>query len=150
MLTIGTRAPDFTLQDQNGQERSLSEFHGQKVVLYFYSKDMTAGCTKQACGFAELYPQFTEKGAVVIGISKDTAASHRKFGEKYSLPFILLADPDKEAIQAYDVWKEKKMYGKATMGVVRTTYLIDENGRIAKAFTKVNAAENPRQMLSEL
>ncbi|MBR3430694.1 MAG: peroxiredoxin [Clostridia bacterium] len=150
MLTIGTKAPDFTLQDQNGQERSLSEFHGQKVVLYFYSKDMTAGCTKQACGFAELYPQFTEKGAVVIGISKDTAASHRKFGEKYSLPFILLADPDKEAIQAYDVWKEKKMYGKATMGVVRTTYLIDENGRIAKALTKVNAAENPRQMLSEL
>ena len=150
MLTIGTKAPDFTLQDQNGQERSLSEFHGQKVVLYFYPKDMTAGCTKQACGFAELYPQFTEKGAVVIGISKDTAASHRKFGEKYSLPFVLLADPDKEAIQAYDVWKEKKMYGKATMGVVRTTYLIDENGRIAKAFTKVNAAENPRQMLSEL
>ena len=150
MLTIGTKAPDFTLQDQNGQERSLSEFHGQKVILYFYPKDMTAGCTKQACGFAELYPQFTEKGAVVIGISKDTAASHRKFGEKYSLPFILLADPDKEAIQAYDVWKEKKMYGKATMGVVRTTYLIDENGRIAKAFTKVNAAENPRQMLSEL
>ena len=150
MLTIGTKAPDFTLQDQNGQDRSLSEFHGQKVVLYFYSKDMTAGCTKQACGIAELYPQFTEKGAVVIGISKDTAASHRKFGEKYSLPFILLADPDKEAIQAYDVWKEKKMYGKATMGVVRTTYLIDENGRIAKAFTKVNAAENPRQMLSEL
>ena len=150
MLTIGTKAPDFTLQDQNGQERSLSEFHGQKVVLYFYPKDMTAGCTKQACGFAELYPQFTEKGAVVIGISKDTAASHRKFGEKYSLPFILLADPDKEAIQAYDVWKEKKMYGKATMGVVRTTYLIDGNGRIAKAFTKVNAAENPRQMLSEL
>ena len=150
MLTIGTKAPDFTLQDQNGQERSLSEFHGQKVILYFYSKDMTAGCTKQACGFAELYPQFTEKGAVVIGISKDTTASHRKFGEKYSLPFVLLADPDKEAIQAYDVWKEKKMYGKATMGVVRTTYLIDENGRIAKAFTKVNAAENPRQMLSEL
>ena len=150
MLTIGTKAPDFTLQDQNGQERSLSEFHGQKVILYFYPKDMTAGCTKQACGFAELYPQFTEKGAVIIGISKDTTASHRKFGEKYSLPFILLADPDKEAIQAYDVWKEKKMYGKATMGVVRTTYLIDENGRIAKAFTKVNAAENPRQMLSEL
>ena len=150
MLTIGTKAPDFTLQDQNGQERSLSEFHGQKVVLYFYPKDMTAGCTKQACGFAELYPQFTEKGAVIIGISKDTTASHRKFGEKYSLPFVLLADPDKEAIQAYDVWKEKKMYGKATMGVVRTTYLIDENGRIAKAFTKVNAAENPRQMLSEL
>ena len=150
MLTIGTRAPDFTLQDQNGRDRSLSEFRGQKVVLYFYSKDMTSGCTKQACGFAELYPQFTEKGAVVIGVSKDTAASHKKFGEKYNLPFILLADPDKEAIQAYDVWKEKKMYGKATMGVVRTTYLIDENGTIVKAFTKVKAAENPQQMLNEL
>ena len=150
MLTIGTRAPDFTLQDQNGRDRSLSEFRGQKVVLYLYSKDMTSGCTKQACGFAELYPQFTEKGAVVIGVSKDTAASHKKFGEKYNLPFILLADPDKEAIQAYDVWKEKNMYGKATMGVVRTTYLIDENGTIVKAFTKVKAAENPQQMLNEL
>ena len=150
MLTIGTRAPDFTLQDQNGRDRSLSEFRGQKVVLYFYSKDMTSGCTKQACGFAELYPQFTEKGAVVIGVSKDTAASHKKFGAKYNLPFILVADPDKEAIQAYDVWKEKNMYGKATMGVVRTTYLIDENGTIVKAFTKVKAAENPQQMLNEL
>ena len=150
MLTIGTKAPDFTLQDQNGRNQSLSEFRGQKVVLYFYSKDMTSGCTKQACSFAELYPQFMEKGAVVIGISKDTAASHKKFGEKYNLPFILLADPDKEAIQAYDVWKEKNMYGKATMGVVRTTYLIDENGIIVRAFTKVKAAENPQQMLAEL
>ena len=150
MLTIGTKAPDFSLQDQNDQNRSLSEFRGQKVVLYFYSKDMTSGCTKQACSFAELYPQFMEKGAVVIGISKDTAASHKKFEEKYNLPFILLADPDKEAIQAYDVWKEKNMYGKATMGVVRTTYLIDENGIIVRAFTKVKAAENPWQMLAEL
>ena len=150
MLTIGTRAPDFTLQAQNGRERSLSEFRGQKVVLYFYSKDMTSGCTKQACGFAELYPQFTEKGAVVIGVSKDTAASHKKFEEKYHLPFILLADPEKEAIQAYDVWKEKNMYGKATMGVVRTTYLIDESGVVVKAFTKVKAAENPQQMLEEI
>lgn len=150
MLTIGTRAPEFTLQDQNGHERSLSEFQGQKVVLYFYSKDMTSGCTKQACGFAELYPQFMEKGAAVIGVSKDTVASHKKFEEKYNLPFILLADPDKEAIQAYDVWKEKNMYGKVTMGVVRTTYLIDENGMIVKAFTKVKAAENPQQMLNEL
>ena len=150
MLEIGTKAPGFTLPDQNGRERSLAEFRGQKVVLYFYSKDMTSGCTKQACGFAELYPQFTEKGAVVIGVSKDTAASHKKFEEKYHLPFILLADPDKAAIQAYDVWKEKNMYGKATMGVVRTTYLIDENGMIVKAFTKVKAAENPRQMLDEL
>jgi peroxiredoxin Q/BCP len=150
MLTIGNKAPDFSLQDQNGRERTLSEFRGQKVVLYFYSKDMTSGCTKQACGFAELYPQFLEKGAVVIGISKDTAASHKKFEEKYSLPFILLADPEKEAIQAYDVWKEKNMYGKATMGVVRTTYLIDENGIIVKAFTRVKAAENPQQMLDEM
>ena len=150
MLTIGTKAPDFTLQDQNGRERSLSEFRGQKVVLYFYSKDMTSGCTKQACGFAELYPQFTEKGAVVIGVSKDTAASHKKFEEKYHLPFILLADPEKEAIQAYDVWKEKNMYGKATMGVVRTTYLIDESGVVVKAFTKVKAEENPQQMMDEI
>ena len=150
MLAVGTKAPDFTLQDQNGKERSLSEFQGRKVVLYFYSKDMTSGCTKQACGFAELYPQFTEKGAVVIGVSKDTVASHKKFEEKYNLPFILLADPDKVAIQAYDVWKEKNMYGKATMGVVRTTYLIDETGVIIKSFTKVKAAENPQQMLNEL
>ncbi len=150
MLNAGTKAPDFILQDQNGKERTLSEFQGQKVILYFYSRDMTSGCTKQACGFAELYPQFMEKGAVVIGVSKDTAASHRKFGEKHNLPFILLSDPDRKAIQAYDVWKEKNMYGKAVMGVVRTTYLIDENGMIVKAFTKVKAAENPRQMLNEL
>ena len=150
MLAVETKAPDFTLQDQNGKERTLAEFQGQKVVLYFYSKDMTSGCTKQACGFAELYPQFTEKGAVVIGVSKDTVASHKKFEEKYNLQFILLADPDKVVIEAYDVWKEKNMYGKATMGVVRTTYLIDENGIIVKAFTKVKAAENPQQMLNEL
>ena len=150
MLTVGTKAPDFTLSDQNGTMRSLSDFLGRKVVLYFYSKDMTSGCTKQACGFAELYPQFQEKGAVVIGVSKDTAESHKKFEAKYSLPFILLADPDREAIRAYDVWKEKNMYGNVTMGVVRTTYLIDENGIIAKAYTKVKAAENPQQMLSEL
>jgi len=150
MLNVGMKAPGFSLQDQNGKVRTLSEFRGQKVVLYFYSKDMTSGCSKQACGFAELYPQFREKGAAVIGISKDTAAAHKKFEEKYHLPFILLADPEKEAIQAYDVWKEKNMYGKATMGVVRTTYLIDENGIIVKAFTKVKAAENPQQMLDEI
>ena len=150
MLEIGTKAPAFTLQDQNGENRSLADFLGQKVILYFYSKDMTSGCTKQACGFAELYPQFREKGAVIIGISKDSAASHKKFEEKYGLPFILLADPDKEVIQAYDVWKEKMNYGKPTMGVVRTTYLIDENGTIVKAFGKVKAAENPAQMLNEV
>lgn len=150
MLNPGTKAPDFSLEDQNGNSRSLSEFKGQKVVLYFYSKDMTSGCSRQACGFAELYPHFREKGAVIIGISRDSAASHKKFEEKYSLPFILLADPERSAIEAYDVWKEKMNYGKPTMGVVRTTYLIDENGIIAKAFTKVKAADNPQQMLDEL
>ena len=149
MLSIGTKAPDFSLQDQNGNVRSLSDFRDRRIILYFYSKDMTSGCTKQACGFAELYPQFREKNAVVIGISKDTAASHKKFEEKYSLPFILLSDPELTAIQAYDVWKEKNNYGKAVMGVVRTTYLI-ENGVIVKAFGKVKAAENPKQMLEEL
>jgi len=150
MLEIGTKAPDFTLPDQNGNMHSLSEYRGKKVILYFYPKDNTAGCTKQACGFAERYPQFTEKGAVVLGISKDSVASHKKFEEKYGLPFTLLADPELVAIQAYDVWQEKKNYGKTYMGVVRTTYLIDENGKIVKAFDKVKAADNPEQMLGEL
>ena len=150
MLEIGTKAPDFTLPDQNGNMHSLSEYRGKKVILYFYPKDNTAGCTKQACGFAERYPQFTEKGAVVLGISKDSVASHKKFEEKYGLPFTLLADPELVAIQAYDVWQEKKNYGKTYMGVVRTTYLIDENGKIVKAFEKVKAADNPEQMLGEL
>ena len=149
MLSIGTKAPDFSLPDQNGTVRSLSDFSGKRIILYFYSRDMTSGCTKQACGFAELFPHFQEKNAVVIGISKDTVASHKKFEEKYSLPFILLSDPDLTVLQAYDVWKEKMNYGKPTMGVVRTTYLI-ENGVIVKAFGKVKAAENPKQMLDEL
>ena len=150
MLEIGTKAPDFTLPDQNGNMHSLSEYRGKKVILYFYPKDNTAGCTKQACGFAERYPQFTEKGAVVLGVSKDSVASHKKFEEKYGLPFTLLADPELVAIQAYDVWQEKKNYGKTYMGVVRTTYLIDEKGKIVKAFDKVKAADNPEQMLGEL
>ena len=145
MLEIGTKAPAFTLPDQNGEPRSLADYQGQKVILYFYPKDMTAGCTKQACAFGELYPQFREKGAVVLGVSKDSVASHKKFEEKYGLPFTLLSDPEKEVIQAYDVWKEKKNYGKVSMGVVRTTYLIDENGIIVKAFDKVKAADNPAQ-----
>ena len=120
------------------------------MVVYFYPKDNTPGCTKQACGFSELQPQFDEKGAVVIGISKDSTASHKKFEEKFNLPFTLLSDTDLEAIKAYDVWQEKNMYGKKTMGVVRTTYLIDENGIIEKAFGKVKAAENPADMLEEL
>ena len=150
MLETGTKAPAFTLPDQNGQMRSLEEYRGRKVVLYFYSKDMTSGCTKQACAFGELYPQFREKGAVVLGVSKDSVSSHKKFEEKYGLPFTLLADPELEVIKAYDVWKEKKNYGKVSMGVVRTTYLIDENGIIVKAFDKVKAAENPAQMLETL
>ena len=150
MLEVGVKAPDFTLPDQNGDLHSLSEYKGKKIILYFYPKDNTPGCTKQACGFAERYPQFIEKGVVVLGISKDSVASHKKFEEKYGLPFTILSDPELVAIQAYDVWQEKKNYGKTYMGVVRTTYLIDEEGKIAKAFDKVKAADNPEQMLGEL
>ena len=150
MLEIGTKAPDFTLPDQDGNMVTLSSLQGQKVVLYFYPKDNTAGCTKQACNFGELFPQFREKGAVVVGVSKDSVASHKKFQEKYHLPFTLVSDTELTAIKAYDVWQEKNMYGKKTMGVVRTTYLIDEKGIIVKAFSKVKAADNPQQMLDEL
>lgn len=150
MLEIGTKAPDFRLLDQNGEEHTLEDYKGKKVILYFYPKDNTPGCTKQACGFTLLYPQFTEKGAVVLGVSKDTVASHKKFEEKQELAITLLADPELEAIKAYDVWQEKNMYGKKTMGVVRTTYLIDEEGVITKAFSKVKAADNPQQMLDLL
>ena len=129
---------------------TLEEYRGRKVILYFYPRDNTPGCSKQACGFRDLYPQFMEKDAVVLGVSKDTVASHKKFEEKYQLPFVLLSDPELSCIQAYDVWKEKNMYGRKTMGVVRTTYLIDEEGRIVKAFGKVKAADNPAQMLEEL
>ncbi len=148
MLDIGTKAPDFTLPDQNGTEHSLSEYRGQKVVLYFYPRDNTAGCTKQACGYAELYPQFKEKGAVVIGISKDSVASHKKFEEKYGLPFTLLSDTERKVIEAYGVWQEKKNYGKVSMGVVRTTYLIDENGIIIRAQEKVKTADDPANSLN--
>lgn len=150
MLDVGTKAPDFSLPDQNGKMHALSEYAGKKVILYFYPKDNTPGCTKQACGFSELMPEFTQKGAIVIGISKDSVASHKKFEEKYGLGFTLLSDPELVAIQAYDVWQEKKNYGKVSMGVVRTTYLIDEKGLIEKAFGKVKAADNPAQMLEEL
>ncbi len=150
MLNIGAKAPAVSLPDQNGEMRSLSDYAGKKVILYFYSKDMTSGCTKQACGFADLYPQFMEQGAVILGVSKDSVESHKKFEEKYGLPFTLLSDTEKTVIQAYDVWKEKKSSGKATMGVVRTTYLIDEAGMIVKAFGNVKAAENPAQMLEAL
>lgn len=150
MLETGIQAPDFTLPDQNGEMHSLRDYRGKKVILYFYPKDNTAGCTRQACGFAERYPQFLEKNAVVLGISKDTVASHKKFEAKYELPFTLLSDTDTSVIQAYDVWKEKKNYGKVYMGILRTTYLIDENGIIVKGMDKVKAAENPEQMLQEI
>ena len=150
MLAIGTNAPEFTLPDQNGEMRSLSDYKGQKVILYFYPKDMTSGCTKQACAFSELYPQFREKGAVVLGVSKDSVASHKRFEEKYGLPFVLLSDTERTVIEAYDVWKEKKLYGKVSYGVVRTTYLINEDGVIERAFDKVKAADNPAQMLGAL
>ena len=150
MLEVGTKAPGFTLPDQNGVFHNLEEYRGKKVILYFYPKDNTPGCSKQACGFADRYPQIMEKGAVVLGVSKDSVASHKKFEEKYGLPFTLLSDVDRQVIEAYDVWKEKKNYGKVSMGVVRTTYLIDENGIIIKANDKVKAAEDAEKVLGEL
>ena len=150
MLKEGTMAPDFTLPDQNGEPHALSDYRGRKVILYFYPKDMTSGCTKQACGFAELYPQIRDKGAVVLGVSRDSVASHKKFEQAHGLPFTLLSDPDLTVIKLYEVWQEKKNYGKTTMGVVRTTYLIDEQGVIVKAVGKVKAADNPAQMLDSL
>ncbi len=150
MLETGKKAPDFTLPDQNGDMHSLADYLGKKVILYFYPKDNTSGCTKQACGFADRYPQFKEKGAVILGVSKDSVASHKKFETNYGLPFTLLSDTELDVIKAYDVWKEKKNYGKVSMGVVRTTYLIDEKGYIVKAMDKVKAADNPQDMLEAI
>ena len=150
MLEVGTKAPAFTLPDQNGEMHSLENYRGKKVILYFYPKDNTAGCTKQACGFAERYPQIQEKGAVVLGVSKDSVKSHKNFEEKYSLPFTLLSDPEHKVLEMYGAWGEKKNYGKVSMGTIRTTYLIDEEGTIIKAMGKVKAADNPAQMLEAL
>ena len=150
MLEIGMKAPNFTLKDKNGNDVSLSDFIGKKVVLYFYPKDNTPGCTRQACAFAGAYKQFEAKGVEVIGISKDSVASHVKFAEKYGLPFVLLSDPDRIAIEAYGVWQEKKMYGKVTFGVVRTTFIIDENGNIEKVMPKVKPDTNAADILAEL
>ena len=150
MLPISTTAPDFTLNDKDGNPVTLSQFRGKKVILYFYPKDDTPGCTKQACCFAESLPQFDEKDAVIIGVSKDSEASHQKFSQKYSLPFILLSDPDLVAIRSYDVWQEKKMYGKVTMGVKRTTYIIDEAGIIINADDQVKAETNAADVLAWL
>jgi len=144
------KAPKFTLKDKDGNDVSLSDFLGKKVVLYFYPKDNTPGCTRQACAFAGAYKQFEAKGVEVIGISKDSVASHVKFAEKYDLPFVLLSDPDRIAIEAYGVWQEKKMYGKVTFGVVRTTFIIDENGSIEKVMPKVKPDTNAADILAEL
>ena len=150
MLTIGTKAPDFTLNDKNGNAVSLSDFLGKKVVLYFYPKDNTPGCTRQACAFAGAYVAFKEKNVEVIGVSRDSVASHVKFAEKYDLPFVILSDPELQAIKAYDVWQEKKMCGKVGMGVVRTTFIIDENGNIEKIMPKVKPDTNAAEILAEI
>ena len=150
MIEKGKKAPDFTLQDKDGKTVSLSDFAGQKVVLYFYPRDNTPGCTRQACAFAQNYDAFRSKDIIVIGISKDSVASHLKFAEKHELPFLLLSDPELEAIQAYGVWKEKKIAGKVGFGVVRTTYIIDENGMIEKVMPKVKPDTNAQEILAYL
>ena len=150
MLKIGDKAPNFTLLNKEGKEISLSDFCGKRVVLYFYPKDNTPGCTRQACAFAGLYGEFEKRGVQVIGISKDSVSSHQKFAEKYNLPFVLLADPERTAIEAYGVWKEKKMCGKVSMGVVRTTFIIDANGNIEKIMDKVKPDTNAQEILNEL
>ena len=150
MLQVGTKAPDFTLFDKDGNAISLSQFLGKRVVLYFYPKDNTPGCTRQACAFAGAYKEFAARGVVVIGISRDSVASHQKFAEKYELPFILLSDPDRVAIEAYGVWQEKKNYGKVSMGVVRSTYLIDKEGKIEAVMPKVKPDTNAVEILEML
>ena len=150
MLSEHTQAPDFTLHDAEGRPVSLSDFRGKKVVLYFYPRDNTPGCTRQACAFAAAYGQFAARGAVVIGVSKDSSASHKKFAEKHGLPFVLLSDPDHAVLELYDVWKEKKQYGKVTMGTVRSTYLIGEDGTILKAMPKVKPDTNAADVLAAL
>ena len=147
MLKIGDKAPDFTLTDKNGESVSLSDFLGKTVVLYFYPKDNTPGCTRQACAFAGLYGEFERRGVTVIGISRDSVASHQKFAEKYGLPFILLSDPELKAIESYGVWQEKKLYGKVSFGVVRSTFIIDGQGKIAHIMPKVKPDTNAQEIL---
>ncbi len=150
MINIGDKAPEFTLKDKNGNEVSLSDFKGKKVVLYFYPKDNTPGCTRQACAFGEKYKEFQRRNIEVIGISKDSVASHVKFAEKYNLPFVLLSDPERIAIESYGVWQEKKMCGKVGMGVVRTTFIIDEKGNVERIMPKVKPDTNAEEILAEI
>ena len=150
MLEIGTKAPEFTLPDKDGNMVSLSDFAGKKVVLYFYPRDNTPGCTRQACAFAAAYDQFRDLDAVVIGVSRDSAASHQKFADKNALPFLLLSDPERAAIEAYGVWQEKKNYGKVSMGVVRSTFVIDGAGNIEKVMPKVKPDTNAQEILDYL
>ena len=150
MLTAGMQAPDFALWDKDGKLVRLSDFLGRKVVLYFYPKDNTPGCTRQACAFAGAYDAFRAKDVAVIGISRDSVASHVKFAEKYALPFVLLSDPERQAIEAYGVWQEKKNYGKVSMGVVRSTFIIDEKGVIEKVMPKVKPDTNAAEILAYL
>ena len=150
MLDVGMKAPDFKLKNKDGQEFALSDFFGKKLVIYFYPKDNTPGCTRQACAFASAYDEFRNLNVDVIGISKDSIASHQKFAEKYNLPFVLLSDPDLEAIKAYGVWQEKKLYGKVSMGVVRTTFIVDEQGNIERVMPKVKPDTNAQEILTAL
>ena len=150
MLKIGDIAPDFTLLDSEGRAHKLSDYLGRKIVLYFYPKDNTPGCTRQACAFASAYDEFKNRDMVVIGISRDSVASHKKFSEKYNLPFIILSDPDLVAIQSYGVWQEKKLYGKTSFGVVRTTFIIDENGKISSVMPKVKPDTNAMEILNNI
>lgn len=150
MLEIGQKAPDFALQNQNGEEVRLSDYKGKKVVLYFYPKDNTKGCTAQSCGFRDFNEEIKSLNAVVIGINKDSVKTHQNFTNKYELPFELLSNQDLDVLQNYGVWQEKKLYGKVNMGIVRTTFIIDENGNIEKIFNKVKASDNPKEVLSYL
>lgn len=149
-MNVGDKAPDFTLVDKDGRSVSLKDFAGRRVVLYFYPKDNTPGCTRQACAFAQNYSEFARRNIAVIGVSKDSVESHRKFAEKYDLPFVLLADPELQAIKAYGVWQEKKLYGKVSFGVVRTTFIIDERGVISRIMPKVKPDTNAAEILAEL
>ncbi len=150
MLEVGKKAPDFTLPDQDGKKVSLKDFKGKKIILYFYPKDNTSGCTKEACSFRDDFPKFKKTDAVILGVSPDSVSSHKKFAEKFNLPFTLLSDEEKKVLELYNVWKEKSMYGKKYMGVERTTYIIDETGKIKKIFNKVKVDGHNLEVMEAL